>query len=139
MSAVLILLFGFLLIGTFIKIPNWKTPKSDAVEIKTNSYERTMSPNEEEGKKLYSNKCMACHAGFNVDDGAYLMLAGLKDRWPAEHELIAYIKNSNNEKLKKGDKVKNSSGRNPTNFSNQIHDFKELTDSQIQMILRYII
>jgi hypothetical protein len=34
MSAVLILLFVFLLIGTFNKIPDWKIPKSDIVEIK---------------------------------------------------------------------------------------------------------
>lgn len=27
----------------------------------------------------------------------------------------------------------------PAGFSNQNHDFKELTDSQIQMILEYII
>jgi len=138
MSAVLILFFGFLLTGIFIKIPDWKTAESDAVEIKIDSYERRISLGEEEGKKLYSNKCMACHAGFDVDDGAYVMLAGLNDRWPDEQELIAYIKNSNDEKLKNSDNVRNSRARYSANYSNQDHEFKDLTDSQIQVILQYI-
>ncbi|HEU4860121.1 MAG TPA: hypothetical protein VFT15_09810 [Chitinophagaceae bacterium] len=86
MSAVLILLFGFLLIGTFIRMPDWKKPKSDAVEIKIDSYEQRMTASEEEGKKLYSNKCMACHLAFNVHDGAYVMLSGLEERWPDKQE-----------------------------------------------------
>ena len=138
MSAVLILLFVFLLIGTFIKVPDWKTPKSDAVEIRIDPHEKRMSLSEEEGKKLYANKCMACHGSFNTDDGPSMMLAGLEDRWPDKQELITYIKNSIDDKLKNSDNVKNSRKRYPANFSNQSHSFKDLTDSQIQMILEYI-
>jgi mono/diheme cytochrome c family protein len=138
MSAVLILLFVFLLIGTFIKIPDWKTPKSDIVEIKIDSNENKMSANEEEGKKLYSDSCIACHGSFNVHDGAQLTLFGLENGWPNKQELIAYIRNSKDEKIKDNNNVKNVRERYSSAASTQNHNFKNLTDLQIKMILDYI-
>jgi hypothetical protein len=91
-----------------------ENPNTGATTIDANLSARKKSINEEKGKELYSNKCMVCHASFNADDGPRLTFSAVEDRWPDKQELIAYVKNSKN------------------------HNLKEVTDSQIQMILEYI-
>ena len=134
MSAIFLLLFLFLFIGIFIKIPSWKAPKSDA----TIAYNVSkMASKEEQGKQLYFNNCIACHLGFNVNDGAYLTMSDLKNKWPNKNELIAYIKKSDDPTLQSNNRIKEIHKEFP-NTSHKHHEFTKLPEAQIQLILDYI-
>ena len=137
MSAILLLLFILLFIGVFTKIPNWTGPKPDAVTAEPELKARTMSANEEEGKLLYLNNCLTCHSSFEADDGALLTMAGIRQRWSNNSELVAFIRKSNDEDLKDNRRV-NEIRQARVRSSDGYHDFPKLTDAQIQMILEYI-
>lgn len=136
MSAILLLLFILLFIGVFIKIPNWTSHEPDAVTA-DGVKARQMSTNEQQGKLLYLNNCLACHLGFNVNDGALLTMSGLGQRWPNKSELVAFIRNSDDEELKDNSRA-NEIRQARSKLPNSYHEFQKLTDAQVQTILEYI-
>ncbi len=137
MSAILLLLYILLFIGVFIKIPDWTSHEPAAVTAEPWVKARQMPTNEQQGKLLYLNNCMACHLGFNIDDGALLTMSGLGQRWPNRSELVAFIRNSNDEELKDNTRV-NEIRQARSKLPNSYHEFQRLTDAQVQTILEYI-
>lgn len=137
LSAILLFFFLFLGIRFFIKIQDGKTQKPNVVVIDPGLNVRKMPASEEQGKQLYLNNCGACHASFDKQDGSWLTMPGLKDRWPDKSELIAFVKKSNDDKLKSNNRIKEIHNERPKR-SKEYHDFPNLTDDQIKLMLDYI-
>lgn len=86
------------------------------------------------GKTLFKTNCARCHY---ITDQKMIGpgLAGIRDRWPDESKLIAWIKNSS-EFLKTGDKYANDLYKEYGGM--QMPSFTNLSDQDIQDLLAYI-
>lgn len=86
------------------------------------------------GNTLFKTNCARCHY---VTDQKMIGpgLAGIRDRWPDESKLIAWIKNSS-EFLKTGDKYANDLYKEYGGM--QMPSFTNLSDQDIQDLLAYI-
>lgn len=82
------------------------------------------------GKRIFEEKCMVCHNIYKTDN----FLAGFEERWLDKKELVAFIRNPQ-EVIKRNSYAKELKEK----FGVEPIGFPELTDSEIQSTLDYII
>jgi cytochrome c2 len=126
---VLLLLLFFIVYLVFLQFPKDKLSKKPPIVLNQPHKVDSLPSNMIMAKKLFEDKCAACHGIYKTDNH----LAGFEERWPDKKDLFDYIRNPK-EVIKRNSyakKLKETYGVEPLGFP-------ELTDEEIQSIINYI-